>query len=909
MNEDLRRRYVRDLVTDLEQVGGARFEQWIRPLWENIAGAPVVPAGLNAEGSPVSGALDAYWPDGSVSEASSDVSYFRPPYRKPRHDFRHALTAVPGTNVVRLFSSRGAPPTALTRTQQIKRRLERKGYTLDLWDGQRIAEYIVDSLLLNDRFVERVGTALPNLRRIAEQNAANARLPDVAPAYGGRNVEEQTIITRFAMEKCLVVAGLGGIGKSELACAVAHRLREDFELIFWLDAEKLQSLNDLRAFDVRLNGYTLNLLNLLSVQKTLIVLDNITIDLSLDQLARFCGEHSRVLITSQVSFGGYSVPLTFVGEERAAEILADGVGSSCPSEVLARVLTTVDGHPLVLRLLNGVASREGWDAVAQQCQFVAGVPDENRRMVASRILEKHLQVLGAELSFFAWASVGTVDRGFFESVFGSLAIEKLDRWALTARSQSDAVRLHDLVFLSVERIRSSLGVNATALTERLAEYIAANVNPKKLPFFRIVNRHRDLIEHLLRDNSHPGAIRYAYLHGRPAIRIDRELIGDPIRDCTGYPGQSQRLWLLSIVEAVEVDFRRMRDLGDDSAKDVLAARLPVYDTLMARLDIDPSLVAIAHYHKGKSLLKLGRVQEAEAIFESLVSNPEVIYATKLQLARLLQNDPERAQQLILEVIEAEEREPGTVSTSILLETLATIRRAHLRPAITVVTERFGPFMAQQIKAAACSGEDQPFRAFAAVGPDWSYTHPDLFQEILDAIDLGEPRSADDDEERISIGRILTAAGKKDRRESRPLDAQRRFEDAVSFFEEVRRPSPFSITQQADALLCRGLPAEAANILDTVPVAKREIYWMLRRSEAHLGLGQLIEALGMIEDALERNSSGERLGLFLAQKAKILHAQGDPSHDAVLTTAIRACTAGGYQSELLEVRDERRTSVL
>ena len=330
---------------------------------------------------------------------------------------------------------------------------------------------------------------------------------------------------------------------------------------------------------------------------------------------------------------------------------------------------------------------------------------------------------------------------------------------------------------------------------------------------------------------------------------------------------------------------------------------------MTRPDIDPSFVAIAQYHKGKSLLKLGRAQEAEAIFESLVSNPEVIYAAKLQLARLLQNDPERAQRLILEVIEADEREPGTVSTSILLETLATIRRVHLRSAITAVTERFGLFMAQQIKAAACSGEDQPFRAFAAVGPDWSYTHPDLFQEILDAIELGDPGSADDDEERISIGRILTAAGKKDRRENRPLDAQRRFEDACHFFEEVRRPSPFSITQQADSLLCRDLPSEAADLLDTVPVSKREIYWMLRRSEAHLGVGQLIEALRLVEDALERNSRRERLGLFLAQKAKILHAQGDPSHEAVLSSAIDACTEGGYQSELLEIRADRRISEL
>ena len=906
MNEELRRRYVRDLIDDLQQVGGARLEQWIKPLWDHLAGAPVRPTGLNSEGTPVSGALDALWPDGSVSEASSDASYFIRPYRKPRHDFKHALKELPDVRTVRLFSSRSLSPSAATEAERRRRRLASRGYTLDLWDARRVAEYIVDELLLDQRFVARVGDALPNLERIAEQNAANALLPTIDPYYGGRDEEEGELEASLDERSCVVLAGMGGIGKSELACAVAHEQKDQFELVFWIDADKITSLNDLRSFDVRLNGYKLNLLHLLFDSKTLLILDTLKVNLDTEGLAASCGEGSRVIVTSQVAFGPAPVLLGFVGRERAREILSRNISSPCPSQALELVMEAVEGHPLALRLLNVVAARSGWDAVIRQCEHIAGLPDEKRRTIASRILEQHLEVLGPELAFFAWADSGSVDRGLFENVFGHGAIEKLEGWALTARSQSDTVRLHDLVYLSVQRIRHLLPIDEAAFTRDLESYIATRVSPKRLAFFRVVSRHRASIERLLRANVRPGALKYAYLHGHSAVRLDPMLIGDPAIDAAGYVQENHKLWLLSIVEAIEADYRRQRDLGDDTAKELLSTRLPIYDSLAARLDIDEATASIARYHKGKSLLKLGRVDEATAIFEVLVEEPAVTHGAKLQLARLLKGEPDRCKRLILELIEHEVAEPGTVSTSILLETLATTRRAHLRPAIRDVTDRFGQFMAQQIKAAACSGEDQPVRAFAAIGPDWAYTHPEMFQEVPDAIDFGSPQDAEDDDERVAIGRLLTAAGKKASRAGHSTEAYRRFESALEFLTALRRRSPFSMTHEADALLCLGREKEAADVLDQVSEEKREVFWLYRRSEAHLAADELEEALEKIDRALEIYTFGEHRPAFLAHRASVLFEMNDLTHEAVLLSAIELLTHGRFKDELTEVLSERRS---
>lgn len=209
-----------------------------------------------------------------------------------------------------------------------------------------------------------VGDALPNLRRISEQDAASTRAPAQDPLYGGRDDEEAAILARLQWGKCLVLSGFGGIGKTEIACSVAHRLRDNYELVIWIDWDRLDGPESLRAFDVRLNRCKLNILHLLASHKTLLAQDNIRVDLNTDALAAICGPQSRVVITSQVEFGANVVPVGFVSRKRASEILSDGVREPCPDSVLDAVLQGVEGHPLVLRMLNRLAIQgHDWAAV------------------------------------------------------------------------------------------------------------------------------------------------------------------------------------------------------------------------------------------------------------------------------------------------------------------------------------------------------------------------------------------------------------------------------------------------------------------------------------------------------------------------------------------------------------------
>ena len=901
MNDELRRRYVRDITSDLEQLGGARLELWLRPLWDQLAGAPVNARGVNLQGAPVKATLDAYWPDGSVSEASSDAKYFDKPYKKARHDFKHALQASPGVKTIRLFCTQLASPSAWTHYERVNRRIKAKGYELDLWDGRRMAEYIVDHLLVDDRYVTRVGDVLPNLRRIAEQNAASNRLPALSTGYRGRQVEETTLLARLANEKSVVVSGFGGIGKSEFACAVAQLHRPNVDQVIWVDGSKISTVDELRAHDVRLNGYRLNILNLLESSRALLILDNVQGDLDLAQLDAACGVGSNVIVTSQVGFGTDPLQLGFIAKEDARVILSQGMPSQCSDDILDRVLTAVEGHPLVLRMLNqiGVQSKR-WDPIVNACNYIVGAADERRQTVADRILSQHLDVLGFELSVFKWAEAPSVDRALFEQIAGELGSDKLDRWSLTARGQSDAVRIHDLVHASVRRLGNRVHLDERRLKHQLENFLAEHVAPKRLEFFRVVSRHRSLIERLLTEEPQPGVLRYAYLHSRIARELNPALLGDPeadtIRGVCGVP----RIWMLSVVEAVEADYRRVRDLGDvNTAKETLTGRLSVFDNLLGDDRIPADVRVFAEHHKAKTLLKLGRADEAREMFEMIVAAHPSMYPARLQLARLLESDPPRAKRLIFDIIEAERDHPGAVSASVLIDTLSSMRRRHLKAFVSEMTHAYGSFMAAQLKAAACLGEDQPIRAFAAIGPDWSYHHPALFLEVLNEIEVGEPREAEDDDERGAIGRVLTAAGKMLLRDAKPGEARLRFEQADKFFSNLQRvPSQFTRVQHADALLRLHRPADAASVLDAVPADKRDPFWQLRRAESYLELGNFALARGCIDEGLAI-APAEYRSTFLSVQSDILHRAGQPDHMDSLKAAIECCESDRYRAELLE----------
>lgn len=898
MNDELSRRFVRDLVEDLQQVSGASLEKLLKPIWEKMAGGAVQTNGLNLQGAPVSGALDGLWPDGSAAEASSDKDFFSHKEKKLRQDIRHIRKAAPHICHFRMFSTRLSTPSARTRQDKRQARYGARGFKIEVYAAQDIAEYLVHECLLDEVITKRIAPILPNLLRITEQHAASQRLPNLDPAFRGRESEAEAIKTLLENERCVVISGLGGIGKTEFVCAVAHSIRDQYEQVLWIDASTLERSEQLSAFDVRSNGYELNVLGILRSQSALVILDNVTVDLDLDTLASKCGVNSRVMLTSQAKWGRAPFLLEELHHEDAAAILSTGVVMACPKSIVEYVIDAVGAHPLLLRILNRLMleTEMKWHELVDECSHLPSAIDGRRQTVAQRIVCRNLSALGSQLAPFLWAQSSVLEFGLAKQLIGNIGLSKLERWAFLARSENTAVRLHDIVYACSVALLKEIAINQKLFRAGVESYLRSIVDPKGTDFIRVTHRHSHLFSRLLAEHPSFGIVHYAYLHSDIARNLDPILIGDP-SDVLKIPHGSIREWVLSVVEAIEVSYRHTRDCGEkELAKQELRGRLSVFDKLEVIPSLDRKSVTTVRHHRAKSLVKLGDVDFARQEFEAITMDEPEAYPSKLQLARLLTDDPDRAKALIFQIIEAAQHAPGTVQITTLIETLATLRRRHLHAANREMTQRFGPFMAQMIKAAAWTGEAQPVHAFAAVGPDWSYTEPNLFREVFEEIELGSPNTSEDDDERIAVGRICVAAAKMYLRLEKGVEAETALNRAIEFFDALRAVSPFAAPHFAEALLLAGNPIKAGTVLDSVPENRREAFWCLRRAKA-MGETDVIRAVELIDQGIALNTFSKYRATFLSTKADFLYTAGESAAFDVLKSAIQCCEEDKFRSEL------------
>ena len=278
--------------------------------------------------------------------------------------------------------------------------------------------------------------------------------------------------------------------------------------------------------------------------------------------------------------------------------------------------------------------------------------------------------------------------------------------------------------------------------------------------------------------------------------------------------------------------------------------------------------------------------------------PEVQFQARLQIARRSREDPARALEFIVSIIESERCRPGTVPMSVLLEAFVGLRLRFLDDAARAAETKYREYMAHQIKTAACCGDNQPIRTFAAVGADWSFTAKTVFIDVLRQIDVGRPEDAEEDVDRVAIGRLLAAAGKMYSREGRESEARKWLEDAVAFYAAIRRPDGFTIPQYADALIQLDRVQDAEDLLEAVQQGERNPFWRLRRSAVHRAKHEHTKALECLDLALDEGGLGRQEATFLESRGDLLFDLQEPTFADWFRKAIAASDTERNRERLL-----------
>jgi tetratricopeptide (TPR) repeat protein len=897
-----RKLLINDVMKGIEVIGPG-FEAFANTLVDFIVSEQLQHRGLNSQGHPVGHVVDSVSRYGHiVAEYSAEQAYFERPFKKIRKDLRHSRKSHPQVKNLLLFSSQECGPKAHTQLTNFCARVKRwMDLDLDLYDSRRQAEYIVDHLLLKDAAIDALSPYLVTLEKVRAEFAATHVLPAITQGYLERPELEKQLLERLLKDRVAILAGMSGTGKSSVAVVVATFVASQFDLVIWVPASSIEDARELRSIEVERHGHRINLEHLLRDRSCLAILDDLRIGVSTVELQTICGSRSAVLVTRQSAFDG-DIRMPLLEREDARSLLEQGAGDSCPDNVFDIIWDAVGGHPLAIRLMSAGVRHSSWDELAIDCKSIGQYADADKlQRLADRLLGRLERLLEKELAFVAWCQSIRLDRNFVRFVLGSIGIRKIDDACLTAADRADVLRVHEIVYSSMQTIALHVDRYEAEFNSRLDSYIEqlAFERGTSLQFLSFCQVHSSRLEDLLTRNPNRSGCLFCLAHAWSDQEIELSLLGDPLSRAQALTTSTviRDIDVSAICESVEAIYRKRKQLsGISAARSTLDQCLGVFDDLADSPHTSRNGRRTAIHHKAKALRNLQRYDEAIELCESILREHDSP-ATQLLLARLLifkdKADIERAKNLLFEILKRAQESASTAEVSVTLAAIETLGRWQLKQWFREALEQFGALVTNLIVESAERGLDQAYSAFASIGRELRYNNQELFVRVFEQMPAFTPEDARDDKERSAWGHILLAA-------SQALLLARSNQlamEALEFYDSIASPDDFTIQEKGHALVILNRNAEAVELLS--PLVSRtpnpwNRYWL---SKGLLGIGRQDEALEMVNEALKDPKAKDYLATLFEQRWEIRNSTGDPGAIDDLRSAHDSCRDAKHRDAL------------
>lgn len=849
INAKLRTNHIMRLTEAIRSIG-PDFERFGGLLMGQLLGIPLTNRGLNVLGFPVGGDVDTSSPDGTwVAEYSAEQSYFAKGMPKAAKDLNHALTKKPDAREIILLSAqRRVSASERGFMKEARARSDMKDRTVQIWDAEDIATKIVDLLLTSDRAVGILSPFLPELGQIRDEQAATLQVPAPGDGYLERPAIDAAFEAELLKSPCLVVSGHGGIGKSAAAAAFAKRRINTYHNQIWLKGTDVPSVESLNAVAMVRAGDSRNVAYLLKSRPTLVIIDDVDPNLALDQLAALCGPGSHIIVTSRFD-GGYVLPP--FDEAEALQVVNRDTAEPCPNEVFHSIWNAVGGHPLTYGLING-AVRNGacWSDIHEDCEAIGELSSKSDRL-ADHLLARSLNIIGRELAFFLWLGKADCDGGFAASVLKPAGLRKLRSSCLTTQDRANVVRLHDVVFASLQTLAGRLPKDSAGFTDQLGAYIEeAATTGNGLPFWA-VSRSLDvrLREEIIAGDRRSAFI-YALLETSPPGTLDPNLLEDPdamVGRILAKPGRNVRtIDIMAVIETIEAGYllRKARD-GKKAAEAALAPQIMVFDHLETDPRLTPQQCAQLQHHRGKALLRLGHTSAAINCFKAVLNGSHPLNEARLQLVKLLAGDKSKAEE-----VEAMTRTllegfgHGSVTTSVFLATVENLPWRE-EPWRDELIKAHGRTIETELIRLTNLGIGQAYRTLASIGRYWARKRDPAFLRVFDLVPPREPDAVDEDDDLFAYGELLFEASRMNPANRAELQTR-----ALATYQALKYLDAYQTERVAELLIDMKRPQEALRYLESLSAAKDSAFRQYRFSRAYLQLGRLSEAKTAIETAMK-----------------------------------------------------------
>lgn len=759
--------------------------------------------------------------------------------------------------------------------------------------------------LLFGNFIESLSSMLGPLQRVRDEYAATNLVPTQSDNYVRQDDVIDEVVSQIRRERVAAIAGVSGSGKSENAVAVSKELATEFEIVIWVVAKDLQELTELQGLDVERRGRRVNVDTLLKERSCLLILDDLRVKLSLEQLRPYADDSSAILVTRQTAQrGDYRIPP--LSDSDAETVLQHAIADACPNHVVAKVRETAGGHPLALRLMNAAVRESSWEDLYADCEAIGDFDDDTGlQRLADRLLNRLRPTLERELSLFVWSASDRVDRSFARRAILPLGVRKLEASCLLSADRHDVLRLHEIVYSSLSSLAIDTELYVGEFEQRIDEHIThlAFGTGEALNFLNFCEIHHKLLEQMLRANPRRSTCLYCVTHAWSDGEVDNSLLPDPLDLCSDIEAgnSTNDIDVSALREVIEALYRRAKlSHGPDEARETLSKHLELYSRAADADGVSAVGRRTALHHKSKTFRNLKRYSEAEQLCETVLSefgSPE----TKLLFARLLLHGSRekivRARTLLLEILEEATTKPDEAEISVVLAAIETLGRWQLSKelpnAITDALDQYGRLVADYIMSSAARGFDQAFVAFAAIGRRLRYHNEPLFFEVLTSLPATGPEDARDDKERAAWGDILLSAS-----DAHGIDDCKKYASAaLEFYDSLKVQSHYILQQKGHCLLQLGRPTDVRALLRP-EVAEAgnpwNRYWL---SKAELELGELDESLKLIDEALSDPRSKGYRSAFLEHRYEIRRKQGDADAVSDLQAAHDQCNDAKHKGSI------------
>ncbi len=891
MQEAQRVEHIERLIDGIQRIGpGSSFERFGAKFLNHHLGVELVHRGLNVQLSPVGHTVDSVNDEGSVAaEYSIEKNYFQSKWTKPTDDMLHVLRMHPAVVDIYLLSSQVSSASEIKAAQA--RTKEWPGFhdrIIHYYDARRIAEVIVDEMLLDHSAVLALVEHLPVLERVLNEHRATLTVPAIDPRRVELVAVDRAIdIALTDSHPVAVISGIAGSGKSDAAAAYVNSRRGLYQTTMWVEGMELTKISDLASKRLWRGGADLNVAGMLEAKRCLLVIDDMPPSIEVAELEQLCGSGSRILVTKRES-NSTDICIPPLQSPEARLILDRDVAESCPEKVLQTLMRAVGGHPLSLALVNkAVSSGVSWAEIEEDCDVIATLIDGRERL-ADRILGRMKPTLAKELAVFDWLGQSSCDIRLLRFLVRSPGMINLGGQGLRAVDRPTLFRLHDVVYASLKVLGWLSQDYAAELDKKLDDHLSVLIQEESLALLILATTMQAKLEAIARVRYSAPVLVALLAVWRPDDVL-KDVLGNPGDRLSAFKARGTSVAYVEvrlILESIESLYRLDKQDSVETAKENLKDRLPLFDLLLSLPVANPRSSSEILHHQGKALKLIGRTDDAIKVFEAVLAGAFPLDASRLQLIRLYRTDS-RAVDLADEVLTAA-RMPNTVTSSVTLGVVENLSWAK-GTALDALFVKHTDLIESEIISAAQAGLEQAYSALASVGRYWGWNDCERLKKVFAAIPVPTVDSAND-RTSAALGEILMKLAKSGYPHDRSLQEQ-----AICYFRSIAKPDDFVLQKHGEILIDLKIYDEAVQVLSLISCLERDSFACYRLSQAELGLVNPEKSLEYIDIAITGLDASKQkfAASFWAQRYKVRCSQGAIDAIEDLNKAIAACEPGKY----------------